>query len=333
LYGYCKFEKDRSYVKRELGRLPLLKSLRGDERFKEMAQIPEELDEEEWEYGVVKKGSSVKSGEKVAELKKKEKDESALPPVAAPKDWMIIQTKHYMLLSNSLRDRLKELAYRLELVQFEYRKFFGAKAESKEVYTVKMFKDRASFQQYAKEHGVEGFAAAYFSFEDKELVLYDLFTVGMGQKTFNILYHEAAHQFIWHYLGEDVPIWFHEAVAQYFEGAAYSSGRFKVGSVDYEKTQVVHNALMRQEKLALSEMLGMSRGEFYSGNVSLNYATAYYFLLYLLNFDASTKSLLSEFVSMLRSKGDSQWAYDNTFGKQDLAKLQQSFEQYILKGK
>jgi tetratricopeptide (TPR) repeat protein len=333
VYGYCKFEKDRNHVRRELGRLPLLTLLRGEERFQKIAEIPEELDEDKWEYGLVKKGDSIKSGQKVAKLKKKKKHENVVPPVLAPKDWLVIRTKHYTLISNSLRERLKELACRLELILFEYRKFFNAKTEIKETYTVKLFKDRASFKKYAKEHGVPGFAAAYFSYSDKELVLYDTFSMGFGLKTFKIVYHEAAHQFIWHHLGEDVPIWFHEAVAQYFESASYSKGRFKVGSKLYEKVQTVQNALMSNDVLHISDMLNMSQAEFYSGNVTLNYATAYYFLYYLLNYSKDTKKLLSNYVKTLKEKGSSKEAYDATFGKVDIDQLQKNFERYILKGK
>jgi len=333
IYKFCKFEKDRNYVKREVMRLPLLKPLHDNEFFKEMARIPKELDEEEWEYGVVKKGKAVKQGEEVADLSKKAKNENVLPPTLAPKDWYVIRTKHYVCISNSLRDRLKELAHRLEMIFFEYRKFFKCTTDIEETYTVKMFKNRREFQEYASEHGVEGFAAAYFSYKDKELVLYDSFSVGMGLKAFSAVYHEAAHQFICHHLGKDVPIWLHEAVAQYFEYAAYNRGRFAVGAKDFKKVQPVQNALMNDEKLYIDRMLKMTRNEFYSGNVSLNYATAYCFLYFLLDYDKSTMKLLADFVKELKDTGNAEKAFQASFGKINIFQLERQFHKYMLKGK
>ncbi len=334
IYKFCKFEKDRNYARREIGRLPLLKMLHEEENFRKIADIPEELDEDKWEYGVVKKGDSIGSGQKLDKLSKKKKHEAAAPPILAPKDWLVIRTKHYTLISNSLRDRLKELASRLELILFEYRKFFNTTTKIKETYTVKMFKNRQDFKEYAREHGVSEFAAAYFSFGDKELVLYDTFSIGMGRKTFGIIYHEAAHQFIYHYLGEHVPIWFHEAVAQYFEAAAYASGRFKVGIKDVEKTDLVRRGFMNDNTMVhISDILDMTREEFYSGEVSLNYATAYSFLYYMLNCDASTKKVLSDYVKALKEGKAKDDARKAAFGKVDIDELQKSFRRYIMTGK
>ena len=77
----------------------------------------------------------------------------------------------------------------------------------------------------------------------------------------------------------------------------------------------------------------MSQNDFYSGEVGLNYATAYCFLYYLLNHDNSTKKLLSDFVKTLKETGNSKQAYDATFEKVDVDKMQKVFEQFILKGK
>jgi hypothetical protein len=54
---------------------------------------------------------------------------------------------------------------------------------------------------------------------------------------------------------------------------------------------------------------------------------------YLLNYDNSTRKLLSDFVKTLKETGGSKQAYDDTFEKVDVDKMQKSFEQFILKGK
>jgi hypothetical protein len=232
-------------------------------------------------------------------------------------------------MTDSFKDRLKELSRRLDLIHGQFRKFFGVKTKVKERFTVKMFKTKEEFKTYADEQGVPSIAKAYFSSGTKELVLYDLFNDGMGQSPYGVILHEAAHQFIFHLFGADVPIWFNEAVAQYFESAEFtSSNKVKVGRKVYDRERTLKTYIQKNDTLPLSEMFEMTKDEFYSGKVSLHYATAYCFLYYLLNCDMSTKRLLSRYVTTLKKKSSKE-AFEASFAKVNMAQLQKSFDNFV----
>ncbi len=334
---FLKYQKKRNELKREVLTDPAFALVLRSRKFASVIAIDESADDRKWEFGVVKEAQRKSSDEvrKIRTGRTKKKGRGQLPPVLAPKDWVVIRTKNYDLLSNSLPERLEELAYRLEAVMHKYRELFDAKDLKMERQTVKMFKNREEFVAYVRKKKIDlENAQAYYSPRDKELVCYDRFSEGLGHKIFRVIYHEANHQFMFAYLKGPHPIWFAEGLACYFETAEYKWGKVvKVGAMNFERSNTVLNALRGGGYVPLKELLTMDRKDFYRGNVLLNYAEAWHFIHFLLNKSTATKKVFAEYLVTLRDTRDSGKAYDASFGKVGLDRLETEFKNYVLKGK
>jgi tetratricopeptide (TPR) repeat protein len=334
---FLKYQKKRNELKRAVLTDPAFALVLKNRKFASVIAIDESADDRKWEFGVVKEAQRKSSNEvkKIRTGRTKKKGRGQLPPVLAPKDWIVIRTKNYDLLSNSLPERLEELAFRLEAIMYKYRELFDAKDLKIERQTVKMFKNREEFGTYANKKKIDlENAEAYYSSRDKELVCYDRFSEGLGHKIFRIIYHEANHQFMFAYLKGPQPIWFAEGLACYFETAEYKWGKIvKVGDMNFERSNNVLNALRKGSFIPLKKLLTMDRDDFYRVNVLLNYAESWHFVHFLLNKNAATKKVFTNYLVTLRDTLDSKKAYEASFGKIALDQLENEFKNYVLKGK
>lgn len=334
---YLKYQKKRNELKREIPTDPGFEPVLKAEKFAGLVAIDESADDSKWEFGVVKGGQEKSSDEvkKIQTKRNKKKGRGQLPPVLAPKDWIVIRTRNFDLLSNSLPERLEELAYRLEAMQAKYRQLFAAKDLELPRSTVKMFKNNAEFKAYMREKNLNlEHATAYFSSGDNELVCYDLFSVGMGHRQWGIIYHEACHQFMFAYLGGPHPMWLAEGLACYFETSEYRSGAVvKVGAMNYDRSAKSLQAVRNGTFIPLATFLDMNRSQFYSGDTLLNYAEAWHFIHFLLNRNKSTKKLFVEYLTTLRDTRDPAKARKESFDKVGLDKVERDFKDYILRGR
>jgi hypothetical protein len=334
---FIKYQKKRNQVKKEALTDPGFEPALKDPAFAAVIAIEESQDDSKWEYGVVREAQK-KSTDQVKKIRTgrtKKKGRAQLPPIIAPKDWVVIRTKNYDMMTNSIPERLEELAYRLEAVVRTYRELFDAKKLEMERFTVKMFKNKSEFDEYVRKKNVKlEHAQAYHSPGDKELVCYDRFSEGLGHKIFGIIYHEANHQFMYAYLRGSHPMWLAEGLACYFETAQYSGGRVtKVGAMNYERSNTVLEAARNDKLIPLKRLLEMDRDAFYGANIHLNYAQAWHFVYFLLNKNAATRKLFADYIRTFRETRDETKAHDGSFGKYGLAKLEQEFKNYVLKGK
>ncbi len=337
LTEYVDYQKKRNQIKEEVLTDPGFESVLKDRAFAAVIAVEESQDDSKWEFGVVREAQekSIDQVKKIKTGRTKKKGRAQLPPILAPKDWVVIRTRNYDLLSNSIPERLEELAYRLEAVVRKYRELFGAKSLKMERFTVKMFKCKEEFDEYTRKKNVKlEHAQAYHSPGDKELVCYDRFSEGLGHKIFGVIYHEANHQFMYAYLGGSHPMWLAEGLACYFETAQYSGGRItRVGAMNYDRSNIVLEAVRTGKLIPLKKLLEMDRAAFYGANIHLNYAQAWHLVYFLINKNAATKKLFADYVKTFRETRDEKKAYDASFGKYGLARVEQEFKNYILKGK
>lgn len=104
-----------------------------------------------------------------------------------------------------------------------FRSFFKPKPKLKATPTVYFFKDRATYQEEMKKRGHAGLAnaAGGYAGDRKRSHLYcfhDNPGAGFGGINKEVIRHEGAHQLLSYILGRhDIPIWFNEGVATFFE--------------------------------------------------------------------------------------------------------------------
>jgi hypothetical protein len=150
------------------------------------------------------------------------------------KDWDVIVSpkKQYVVLYNNKRGEnhalAKLIAERIEAIRAQiYEVQFPPATPITSVSICRVCKDAQEYHQY----GGPGGSAGYWNSGTEELVFYD---ASESKKedvdTLAVLYHEAFHQFIYYSVGEVAPhSWFNEGHGDYYAGAKYVNGKFKIG--------------------------------------------------------------------------------------------------------
>lgn len=186
------------------------------------------------------------------------------------------------------------------------------------------------FSSYAASNGVTG-AAAYFSPSQNELVAYK--TVDEGKKkTFNIIYHEASHQYIHLYMGGNVeiPIWLNEGMGDYFYGGEFGSdGRFSIG-VNRDRVTTIKDAVRQGTHVPLEKFFTYSQAKYYA-DAQECYAQGWAICYYLWTTDnPKYKGIIVKFYEVLRKSKDKDKAFTEAFGGVEVKQLQADWEKWLL---
>ncbi len=255
-----------------------------------------------------------------------------------PSGWKLHSTPNYDVQYNTDDGFAKECGRHLEAILKEYKKRFpmelsmdeNGPAPVQRRFTVKCFKQQGEFNSYAAANGVSG-AAAYFSPSQNELVCYK--TTDQGKKkSFHILYHEASHQYIHLYMGEevDIPIWLNEGVAEYFFGGEFKGDRFAI-DVNRERITTIKEAVRRNTFVPLAKIFQYSQSEYYA-NAEICYAEGWSLAYFLWHTDdPQYKGRINTFYDVLKSTKVKEQAFEKAFGDLNLDKMEQDWKQFVLK--
>lgn len=257
--------------------------------------------------------------------------------VKALAGWFVMPTDNYVIVSNTDKPFCKEIGKRLETLRRDvYEKLFPPESPIAAVSIVRVCKNLDEYHAY----GGPGGSAGYWNSAAEELVIFDN-KDNDREYTFEVMYHEAFHQYI-HYAAGELPphSWFNEGTGDYFSGHKWKAGKFSVGKC--ERTETIRNAVREGKAFPLRKFLYMEQSEYYS-QPDVAYAQGWAFVYFLREVatDARWKeintiyydTLKAEF-SRLKAEGKPEYqagqearktAVDKAIEGVDLGKLQDAF--------
>ena len=174
-----------------------------------------------------------------------------------------------------------------ETMRAAYQAFIPPRVEINDVSVVRVFRDREEYLNYIPKD--MQWSAGIWMPMKKELVISPLDVSQTSQArrlTLVVVYHEAFHQYIYYALGgRDLPVWFDEGHATFFEGSDIDAHRKTVKIVEEPLRVDPFLARLKDGRaLNLGALLKMDHAQFYSRNSEMmndNYATAYALVYFL----------------------------------------------------
>lgn len=164
-----------------------------------------------------------------------------------------------------------------------------------------------------------------------ELVGYK--TSDQGKKmTINIMYHEAMHQYLHYYMGQEaeIPSWLNEGMGEYFFGGEFQpNGTFKIG-LNRERKPVIEQAIRMGKYVSLDKIMKYTQAQYYA-DAHLCYAEGWsicYFLWRSNN--PKYQGLIQTYMDMLRETKDKDKAHEAAFGNVDLRQMEEDWKKFIL---
>jgi len=159
------------------------------------------------------------------------------------KGWKVIVSpkKNYVVVYNTKGNKNHQLAKvigeRIEKLREQvYEIQFPPTQPIDAVSIVRVCADAKEYHAY----GGPGGSAGYWNSGTEELVFYDASpSKKIDDDTVSVLYHEAFHQYIFYSVGSVAPhSWFNEGHGDYYAGAEYNRGRFKIAPFDWRLGKV-----------------------------------------------------------------------------------------------
>ncbi|MBN1422339.1 MAG: DUF1570 domain-containing protein [Planctomycetes bacterium] len=232
------------------------------------------------------------------------------------------ETEHYIVLSDvdqkftDLHARYAEAMYAMFAGVFPSTKKPEAKLR------IVIFKTREEFQAFGAPADILGFYLP----SNRILYLYDHVKPAL---TLEVLIHEGFHQYI-HLLLDEIPVWFNEGMAQFFETAEFVRNGFKIGASSRRAGHLAYLVRTQRDRFP-REFLRIGEAEFRMPNRMLeNYAQAWGMCHFLILFkDGKYRGALNRYYeALLRGEG-ADAAYRAAFSAIDWETLLQEWRAYV----
>ena len=244
-------------------------------------------------------------------------------------EWAKAETKNYAFEYENVipNSTVLQVGNELERALEQYVLVFKYKPEKK--LKVKFLDSPNTYEQ----EGGKPSSGGHFSPGDEYLVLKQLPFYELTPTA----YHEAFHQYLHFYIGRgvDIPTWFNEGMASYFEMMQETRGTKKLDYklIDNRKLRMIQEKINTRSSIPLEKLVDAPYSEFHdkeaSGKESLYY-TQSFAMIYFFMQGMGGKPVF-QFADELRKTKDTSKAYEKMFGKErkNLKTVEAKWKQYI----
>ena len=251
--------------------------------------------------------------------------------------WSELNTKNYKLEYEAAIpvQTAQKIAQELEDILVQYQNLFRFKPSKKML--VRFMDSENTYEQVGGDPRMAGFynpGSGYLVI--KQMPFYDLVPT---------VYHEAFHQYLHAYVGDvQIPIWFNEGMAVYFEGMQRSekknaggftpslTGPLNPKLIKRGKIRMVKDAINTRTQIPLETLLKVTHEEFHDKeDEALYYSQSFAVMFYFMQLSRGKAAL--NYMKELKKTGDPETANTKLFGKKmkNLKRIEASWKGYIRK--
>ncbi len=237
-----------------------------------------------------------------------------------------VETENYIVTTGISEEFAKEIANNAELIRRAYNVVFSGIAKPDRKYAIWVYESVDAYHAA----GNSAQALGHYDLRFRKLVVPRQKNKAM---TYTVLYHEAFHQYLHNYL-ELAPQWFNEGLGDYFGAFEYSRVAGKEKMLSKPNKGRLNNAQYAIQAKILppaAELMVMSQQEMYEPKMaSFHYAESWAIMYFLIQGNKPEyKRVLISYFDLLRKGKDRNEAYEQTFGKIDMAKFDLEWKGYI----
>ena len=238
----------------------------------------------------------------------------------------------YQVLCQNIRQLALEINGFMTAILGQYEKLFQ-NWSGKDGARVVVFDNVDDFRKYAggtvplTHAGLAGYC--HLKTDEAGNQFYELVTYE-SQNLWRVLAHEGFHQFIGYELGQQIPMWLNEGMAQYFETSFIIGSQFHVGQVSRGKLLYAQALIVNKQAPPLSQLIQWDRATFYA-NANVAYPMSWALVYYLVNSNGERfgQSEFRRYMQDLKYGQNDYRSFQRRFGA-DIDHWQADFENYIL---
>jgi hypothetical protein len=164
----------------------------------------------------------------------------------------VYRSKHYRIFTNLSQRETVPYGRHMDALFEQYDKRFSGLGDKQiERMPLYLFETEQQYNRFLQEHDIDATHSGGMFFVTHQLQGLATWTNSRSRrKTFEVLQHEGFHQFAWHAIGPNLPVWLNEGLAQYFEHAVLDEdGRMSLGLTSRARIERVQAAIERGDAL------------------------------------------------------------------------------------
>jgi len=174
-----------------------------------------------------------------------------------------LKSRFYTVHTPLSRSAVKPWARQMDVIFHHFRKRFSQfEKRGDRPISLYLFRTRQQYLQFMNQYdGVNAKSTGGMFFVLPKYRVRGLATWIQGRpkkRIREVLKHEGFHQFVFNYIGHNIPQWVNEGLAQYFQDARINGRKIKLGLVSKRRLRVLRQAYRQDALLPLNRVVKMS---------------------------------------------------------------------------
>ncbi len=241
-----------------------------------------------------------------------------------------LSSRSYLIHTNLSRDEVRGFGRHMDTVfaqyQDRFREFHATADQHMPLY---LLRTEQQYQRFMTSQGINAAnTGGMFFFSPKAQGLATWVQGRSRSQAFQVLQHEGFHQFAFNHLGQELPIWINEGLAQYFEDAIIVEDKMTTGLANARRVQLVRHALTTETAIDFSTLIGISPEQWADTlssdpkRAALMYAQSWSITFFLIHGENKRyQSAFALYLQKVSTGRDSQSAFREAFGADDLGPM------------
>jgi len=261
------------------------------------------------------------------------------PLLAQPAGFATYRSRQYTIHTDLPKDEVREFGRHMDAIFVEFqRRFDGFRSRHHGRMPLYLFSTQQGYIDFLANLDIDATNSGGMFFIRPEASGLATWTEDQAtSRVYRVLQHEGFHQFAWTYIGQDLPVWINEGLAQYFEDAIFTGRRMRTGLADARRIALVRDAIETGRAVDLDQIVEMS-GSDWSNTLAANpqrssllYAQSWSLVYYLIHGrDGRFRSAFQQYLVMVNGGQRSRRAMREAFGVDSLAGIEQLWAEHAL---
>ena len=298
---------------------------------------------------VIGGASEARGSEKLRQAYRRAYGEASLKGVM-PGDAVIVEgnegeevkrykTKHYMIHTKMDRTAVLPIGQHIDLMFELYQeRFSGFTPIEQGLMKLYLFEEEDEYVEFMHTHNVRGSnSGGMFVYKENLHCLAIWIGDKLKREVRSVLQHEGFHQFAWHYIGKELPVWMNEGLAQYFEDAVIASGELETGIGDVHRINTVKKMIEDRQVVRFERLMAMDHEQWglvlgaSPKRAGMLYAQAWSIVDFLIHGrEGKYAPGVNRYLKKLSEGEEAEEAFQSIFGD-DYEELRKNWEVYIRK--
>ena len=257
------------------------------------------------------------------------------PAGAGDGDALRFSSRFYDITTDLERDDAATVAEHMDAVHAEYaRRFSGFGKRNGEALRLWVFRDRDGYTEFLASHGIDGTGSGGMFFRRSSASgLVSYLEDRPMDSMLETLRHEGMHQFTYQRIGDDLPVWLNEGMAEWFGYALRTRTGFAMGLADPRAVARLKAAAETERLLPFADLLRMPHATWNervrTGEGSVQYDQAWSVVQFLVYAERGRyEGMLMTLLRQLWSGVDAERAIAQTFGT-DLGPMEAAWRAWL----